>query len=60
MSGDQTMSVENVERFHRHRAGLEHHLLLREEARRRGLDIQMWLEQPSRDIIIRWRPAPSL
>lgn len=73
MSEDQTMSVDIVPpgdsgefritdqmMFEAGAATMEaFDVLLREEARRRGLDIEMWLEQSSRDIIIRWRPAPS-
>lgn len=31
-------------------------VLLREEARRRGLDLAIYLENPSRDYIVEWRP----
>jgi hypothetical protein len=32
-------------------------VLLKEEARARGLDVEMLIERPSRDVIIRWAPA---
>ncbi|OZD48635.1 hypothetical protein CH252_19090 [Rhodococcus sp. 06-1477-1B] len=31
-------------------------ILLNEEARLRKLDLEFWREEPSRDVIVKWRP----